>query len=54
MSFPLKRTVPALGWRRPVSTLISVDLPAPFGPTIDTNWPGSTVRLTPSSAQKSP
>jgi hypothetical protein len=37
MSRPLKRTAPLLGWSNPVRTLISVDLPAPFGPMIDTS-----------------
>jgi hypothetical protein len=54
MSRPLKRTVPALGRTPPVSTLIKVDLPAPFGPMIETSWPVSTPRLTASSARKSP
>ena len=44
----------ASGASTPVSTLISVDLPAPLGPMIETNSPGSTARLTPSRAQKSP
>ena len=39
---------------RPVSTLTSVDLPAPLGPTIDTNSPSPTASVTPSSAQKAP
>ena len=30
---------PAVGGRTPVSTLISVDFPAPFGPMIETNSP---------------
>ena len=50
MSLPLKRTLPALGWRTPVSTLMSVDLPAPFGPMMETNSPSWIDRLTPSSA----
>ncbi len=50
----LNRTVPALGRVTPVRMLIRVDLPAPLGPTIETNSPASTPRLTPSSAQNSP
>jgi hypothetical protein len=50
----LKRTVPLVGTSRPVSTFTSVVLPAPLGPMIDTNWPGSMARLTPSSAQNVP
>jgi hypothetical protein len=34
---------PAFGARMPEMVLNSVVLPAPFGPTIDTNWPASTV-----------
>ena len=30
---PATDAVPPLGWRMPVSILIVVDLPAPFGPT---------------------
>ena len=50
----LKRTVPALGGVSPVRMLISVDLPAPLGPMIETNSPAATPRLTPSRAQNSP
>src|SRR5271167_1470164 len=37
ISRPRKRTSPAVGRNRPVTTLTSVVLPAPFGPTIETN-----------------
>ncbi len=50
MFLPLKRTVPPLGASTPVSTLMSVDLPAPLGPMIDTNSPSRMERLTPSRA----
>ena len=50
MSRSLNNTVPALGRSAPVSTLISVDLPAPLGPMMETNSPTLTARLTPSSA----
>ena len=50
----LKRTAPDVGRNVPVRTLISVDLPAPLGPMIETNSPSRMPRLTPASAQKSP
>ena len=53
-SSPLKRTAPLVGDVSPLSTFTSVVFPAPLGPTIDTNSPGPTARLTPSSAQKVP
>src|ERR1700736_2899960 len=42
ISRPKKRTSPAVGRIRPVTTLTSVVLPAPFGPTIETNSPSLT------------
>src|SRR6266702_3409693 len=42
MSRPRKRTSPTVGRSRPVTTLTSVVLPAPFGPTIETNSPSLT------------
>ena len=54
MSSPLKRTTPAVGLSRPVSTFTSVVLPAPFGPTIDTSSPSAIDSDTSSSATKSP
>ena len=54
MSCPLNETVPALGGTKPVSTLTSVVLPAPFGPMIDTCSPSLIIRFTPSSAQNAP
>jgi len=50
----LKRTAPLVGASNPVSTLTSVVLPAPLGPTIDTNCPRPIVSVTPSSAQNVP
>src|ERR1041384_1428605 len=47
---PARRTSPPSGWWMPVSTLMSVDLPAPFSPTrawIEPRW---RVKSTPSSA----
>src|SRR4051794_4909983 len=42
-----KAIVPALGRTMPEIVLNSVVLPAPFGPTIATNWPSSTLIETP-------
>src|SRR3954447_22171564 len=47
---PSKRTSPSSGRRTPVSTLISVDLPAPFSPTSACTSPGSSANETSSSA----
>ena len=41
-SSPSTRTVPSLGSRMPESSLIVVDLPAPFAPAYATNSPGIT------------
>src|SRR6188472_3513730 len=46
-SSPSTRTVPVQGSRRPITTRTSVDLPAPFGPTIVTISPRPTRRLAP-------
>ena len=53
-STPLNVTRPDVGTVSPVSTFISVVLPAPLGPMIETNSPAPTRRLTPSSAHVSP
>src|SRR6266545_3636057 len=45
-SRPSSSTVPALGRSNPVSTLTSVDLPAPFGPIRPTTSPRRSSRLT--------
>ena len=45
---------PAVGASNPVSILIVVDLPAPFGPRNPKNCPGSTARFTCSTATSSP
>src|ERR1700710_2492520 len=42
MSWPAKRMVPELGSSCPVNWLISVVLPAPFGPMIACNSPFAT------------
>jgi len=47
---PKTRTVPASGWIRPATVLRRVDFPDPFGPTIPSAVPRSTVSETPSSA----
>ena len=54
MSAPLKVTMPAVGGTKPVSTLINVVFPAPFGPIIETCSPSPILRLTPLRAQNVP
>src|SRR4030081_3937481 len=54
ISRPRKRTSPAVGRSRPVTTLTSVVLPAPFGPTIETNSPSLTWKETLFSALNTP
>src|ERR1700730_11629662 len=54
ISRPRKRTSPAVGRSRPVTTLTSVVLPAPFGPTIDTNSPSRTRKEISLSALNTP
>jgi hypothetical protein len=51
---PMKKTSPSLGVSRPVKTLTSVVLPAPFGPTIASTSPEDARILMPSSARKGP
>nr|WP_269102270.1 hypothetical protein [Mangrovicoccus ximenensis] len=51
---PPKAMLPSAGRAKPVTAWISVDFPAPFGPTMPTNSPGSTVRLTASTAFSPP
>ena len=40
VSSPVTRTLPEAGLSRPVSSLVSVVLPAPFWPTMPTSSPG--------------
>src|SRR5258708_34673389 len=54
ISRPRKRTSPAVGFSRPVMTLTSVVLPAPFGPTIETNSLSLTWKETLLSALNTP
>src|ERR1700704_4474401 len=54
ISRPRKRTSPAVGRSRPVTTLTSVVFPAPFGPTIETNSPSLTWKETLLSALNAP
>src|SRR5712671_3567128 len=54
ISCPIKRTSPAVGRNKPVATLTSVVLPAPFGPTIETNSPSLTWKETLLSALNTP
>ena len=49
-TIPLTSTRPALGVRMPVSILIVVDFPAPFGPSKASSSPASTRSVTPSTA----
>src|SRR4051794_35191298 len=54
ISRPKKRTSPTVGRSKPVTTLTSVVLPAPFGPTIETNSPSLTWNETSLSALNTP
>src|SRR3954452_8882003 len=54
ISLPRNRTSPILGASSPVTTLTSVVLPAPFGPTIETNSPSLTRNETLLSALNAP
>ena len=54
MSRPSRTTRPEFGGSRPVMTLKSVVLPAPFGPMSPVTQPGSVSRLTVSSATLPP
>ena len=45
---------PAVGVSSPIEHLISVDLPAPFGPSRPTSLPGSIEKLTSRSATRPP
>ena len=49
-SSPHTRARPAVGTSTPVSILIVVDLPAPFGPRKPTASPAAMVSVTPSTA----
>ena len=53
-SKPLTSAVPAVGGSSVVSMRISVDLPAPFGPSSPKISPSSTAKLMPLTAMKSP
>ena len=48
---PARGSSPSSGWWAPASTLIRVDLPAPFWPSRQCTSPGATSRSTPSSAR---
>src|SRR5437763_12490438 len=54
ISRPRKRTSPADGRSSPVTTFTSVVLPAPFGPTMETNSPSLTRNETLLSALNTP
>src|SRR5215831_5368422 len=53
-SSPSSSILPALGASRPVSILMVVDLPAPFGPRKPKNCPASTRKLIASTALNDP
>src|SRR5687767_10052891 len=53
-SKPATRASPDVGASRPFSILIVVVLPAPFGPRKPNTSPVRTLKLTPSTAVKSP
>jgi hypothetical protein len=53
-SNPPTVALPEVGARKPASIFIVVDLPAPFGPRKPSTWPGSTLKLMPSTATRSP
>src|SRR3954463_14151627 len=54
MSSPAKRMLPESGSSMPVSWLMSVVLPAPFGPMMASVSPSRTSRSTPSVARSAP
>ena len=51
---PRSVTVPSRGRSRPLITRISVDLPAPFGPTTQVMDPSGTSNVTPRSTSPPP
>src|SRR3954470_24482261 len=51
---PCTSTVPSLAGSRPETSPSVVDFPQPVGPTIVTNSPGATSRVTSRSAVKEP
>src|SRR3990172_126176 len=53
-SWPMTRAAPAVGFKRVVSILMRVVLPAPLGPRRPKNSPSGTSRLTPPNAVSSP
>src|SRR4051812_30885635 len=50
---PSMRTSPSLACSKPAMIFISVDLPQPEGPTMATNSPSATDRLTPPTTGRS-
>ena len=54
MSSPLKMILPDSGRKRALMTLMSEVLPAPLGPTRETNSRSSMLKLTLSTARVSP
>src|SRR5437773_8535946 len=52
MRRPLNPTLPSVGWCRPTISLATVDLPEPDSPTRASVSPGSTEKLTRSTARR--
>src|SRR5690242_20462404 len=53
-SRPLNRTRPAVGFTKPVTRLMSVLLPEPFGPITPSAWPARTSKVTSFTARTAP
>ena len=51
---PRSVTVPSRGRSRPLITRMTVDLPAPFGPTTQVMEPSGTAKVTPRSTSPPP
>ena len=51
---PSTLMLPEVGVRMPQASLSSVDLPAPFGPTRPTTWPGGMFKVQSASARRRP
>jgi hypothetical protein len=54
MDVPSRSTDPALGFRSPLTSRSTVDLPAPFGPTMQVMVPAAQERSTPWSTSLPP
>jgi hypothetical protein len=54
IEWPSSCTSPLRGWRRPLTARSTVDLPAPFGPTMQHTEPSGTSSSTPWSTSPPP